>query len=87
MENLIIVFDSIGEATLSVVDNESYKILYEIWEKQKAGSNGYDEMIEKFDEKFNELDNIKSFKQTYLRWNSDDTFDEPITFKRILQLM
>ena len=87
MDNLLIMFDSIGEATLSVIDDESFDILAEIYENQTEGHNGYDEMLEKFHHQFNELDKVKKFRQKYLQWNSDDTFEESITFKRILQLM
>jgi hypothetical protein len=87
MDNLIIAFDTIGEASLNIVDDESYDRLYEIYKNQGAGHDGYDKMIEEFWGVFTELDNEKNFQHIGLQWNSDDNLEKPITFKRILQLL
>jgi hypothetical protein len=80
LENLIIAFDSIGEATLYVVDDKTYDILFELYENQKD----YSEMMEEFWKVINELDYVKT---TFLQWNSHHHFTTPITFKRILQVL
>ena len=85
MDNLIISFGTIGEAGLHIVDDDTYDTLYEIYKNQKPG--GYDDMMEEFWKVFHEIDEKKNFQFKVLQWNSDDTFEKPITFKRILQLL
>ena len=89
MDNLLIAFESIGEGSLYVVDDETYDILFAIYENQEVGADGYSKMMEKF---WTELRRIeaergKEFPYRCLQWNSDDEFDEPITFKRVLQVL
>lgn len=88
MKNLIIAFDSIGEANLYVVDNKTYDLLFELYENQKAGPNGYSEMMEEFWTVLNKRE-IKggSVKSIYLQWNSHNHIKTPITFRRILQVL
>ena len=88
MRNLIIAFDSIGEATLYVVDNKTYDLLFELYKNQKAGPNGYSEMAEEFWKVLNERETKGGrVKSIYLQWNSHNHLKTPITFKRILQLL
>ena len=84
MKNLIIAFDSIGEASLYVVDNKTYDLLFELYKNQKPGANGYSEMMEEFWKVLNERERVKSI---YLQWNSHNHLKTPITFKRILQVL
>jgi len=88
MKNLIIAFDSIGEASLYVVDNKTYDLLYKLYENQKEGSNGYSEMMEEFWKVLNQRQekggNVTSI---YLQWNSHNHLKKPITFRRILQVL
>ena len=88
MKNLIIAFDSIGEANLYVVDNKTYDLLFELYKNQKQGSNGYSEMMEEFWKVLHERD-IKGgrVKSIYLQWNSHNHLKTPITFRRILQVL
>jgi len=88
MKNLIIAFDSIGEASLYVVDNKTYDLLFELYKNQKPGANGYSEMMEKFWKLLNEREAKGGrVKSIYLQWNSHDHLKTPITFKRILQVL
>lgn len=87
MDNIIFTFDEIGEAGMDIVDDESYDILFKLYESQQPGHQGYDEMIEEFWGVFAELNEKKNFKHILLQWNSHDHLEEPITFKRILQVM
>jgi len=87
MDNLIILFGTIGEASMTVVDDETYDLLFELYENQSEGYNGYSEMYEKFSKILNEMDNKKNFQHLVLQWNSHDDLENPITFKRILQVL
>jgi len=87
MDNLIIDFDGIGEASLHVVDDETYDILFNLYENQKAGHDGYDEMIEEFWRIYNKADEKKNFQRLVLQWNSHDHLEKPIKFKRMLQVL
>ncbi len=89
MENLIIAFDGIGEASLYIVDDKTYDTLYAIYENQESGGNGYSKMMGDFWRKFEKIENIngKDFQRLTLQWNSDDHLESPVTFKRILQLL
>ena len=88
MDNLIIAFESIGEAILYVVDDKTYDALFELYENQKPGSNGYSEMMEEF---WNVMDLAEeqggNSDRFSLQWNSHDHLDDPITFNRILQVL
>ncbi len=89
MDNLIIAFDGIGEASLTIVDDNTYDILYAIYENQESGANGYSEMMEKFWAELEKIEKVfkTDFQRLVLQWNSDDTLKSPVTFKRILQLL
>jgi len=89
MNDLIIAFDSIGEAALYVVDEKTYDLLFEIYKNQTAGSNGYSDMMEKFWKVLvdRETERGGSFDHILLQWNSHDHLKETITFKRILQVL
>ncbi len=89
MENLIITFDGIGEAGLTIVDDKTYDILYAIYENQESGGNGYSKMMEKLWKELEKIEKIngKDFQRLVLQWNSDDQLEAPVTFKRILQLL
>lgn len=89
MDNLIISFSSIGEAGLTIVDDKTYDLLYELYENQEAGSNGYSEMMEKFWKTLEECEEKSEdkFQHICLQWNSHDNLKEPVTFKRILQVL
>ncbi len=86
MKNLIIAFESIGEASLYVVSDKTYDLLFELYKNQKQGPNGYSEMMEEFWKVLNELKG-GSVKSIYLQWNSHNHLETPITFKRILQVL
>jgi len=83
MKNLIIIFDTIGEASLYYVNNKTYDIIFKLYENQKAGANGYSDMMEEVG-KILEDKNITS---TFLQWNSHNHLKKPVTFRRILQLL
>jgi len=89
MKNLIIAFDSIGEASLYVVDNKTYDLLFKLYENQKAGSNGYSEMMEEFWKVLTEREKQgNSYVKTIsLQWNSHEHLKRPITFRRILPVL
>jgi len=89
VKNLIIAFDSIGKASLYVVDNKTYDLLYKLYENQEAGSNGYSKMMEEFWTVLNEREKKGNsyVKSIYLQWNSHDHLKKPITFRRILQVL
>ena len=89
MKNLIIAFDSLGEASLYVVDNKTYDLLYKLYENQKEGPNGYSEMMEEFWKVLNERQKKGNsyVKSIYLQWNSHNHLKKPITFRRILQVL
>ena len=89
MDNLIITFDGIGEAGLSIVDDKTYDILYAIYDNQGPGPNGYSEMMEKFWQEFEKIEKVngKDFQRLILQWNSHTHLERPVTFKRILQLL
>jgi len=89
MENLIILFDGIGEASLYIVDDKTYDILYAIYDSQESDGSGYSKMMDKFRKEFENIEKIngEEFKPLGLQWNSDDILESPVTFKRILQLL
>jgi len=88
MKNLIIAFDSIGEASLYVVENKTYDLLYKLYENQKEGPNGYSEMMEEFWKVLSERqEKGASVTSIYLQWNSHNHLKKPITFRRILQVL
>jgi len=83
-DNLIIAFEGIGEANMYVVNDETFDLLFDLYENQEAGPQGYSNMMEKFWDILNEP-NFKS--SVYLQWNSFDDLPEPVTFNRILQVL
>jgi hypothetical protein len=89
MENLIIAFDGIGEASLYIVDDKTYDILFAIYESQEATGDGYSKMMGDFWRRFEKIENSNGidFQRLTLQWNSDDILESPVTFKRILQLL
>jgi hypothetical protein len=88
MDNLIIAFESIGEATLYVVNDETYDKLFELYENQKPGSHGYSEMMDKFWDVMNLAEEQGgSLDRFTLQWNTHDHFETPIIFNRILQVL
>ena len=89
MKNLIIAFDSLGEASLYVVENKTYDLLYKLYENQKEGPNGYSEMMEEFWKVLNERQEKGNsyVKSIYLQWNTHNHLKKPITFRRILQVL
>ena len=87
MKNLIIAFDTIGEATLYYVDNKTYDLLFDLYENQKAGPNGYSEMMEEFWKILESMQEKGRVTSTYLQWNSHNHLKKPVTFRRILQVL
>jgi hemerythrin superfamily protein len=89
MKNLIIAFESIGEASMYIVDNKTYDTLFSLYEAQKRGPNGYSEMMEEFQKILNEKEDKGSsyVKSVYLQWNSHNHLKKPVTFRRILQVL
>lgn len=84
MDNLIIAFESIGEGSMYVVDDQTFDILYDLYENQSAGSKGYSEMMDKFWDVLNKRGPKQSI---YMQWNSYDDLPTPVTFTRILQVL
>ena len=89
MRNLIIIFGSIGEASLYHVDDKTYNLIFELYKNQGIGLDAYSNMMGKIykilEEKERKENN--SVESIFLQWNSHNCFREPITFKRILQLL
>jgi len=85
MDNLFIDLNEIGGASMYIIDDESYDILFDIYDNQKP--DGYHDMMEEIWKKFDELYVKNHFQYIGLQYNSHDHLDEPITFKRILQVM
>jgi len=87
MKNLIICFDTIGEASLYFVDNKTYDIIFKLYEEQGSGPNGYSEMMEEVGKVLEEKEKKGHATSTYLQWNSHNHLKKPVTFRRILQLL
>ena len=85
MDNIILEFEYVGQGTMFFVDDDSYDELFKIYDNQQPG--GYEIMYERFNKKLDQLNQAKNFKTLHLQYNSHDHMDEPITFKRILQVL
>ena len=84
MDNLIIAFETIGEADMYIVDDDTFDILFELYENQGPGSDGYSKMMEKFWDVLNE----RGYKKRVsLQWNSHDDLSRTVTFNRILSVL
>ena len=87
MKNLIIIFDTIGEASLYFLGNKTYDIIFKLYEEQNPGSNGYSEMMEEVGKILEEGNKKGRVTSTFLQWNSHNHLKKPVTFRRILQLL
>lgn len=87
MKNLIICFDTIGEATLYFVNNKVYDIIFKLYEQQAPGNDGYSNMMEEVGKILEEEENKGHATHTFLQWNSHNVLKKPVTFRRILQLL
>jgi hypothetical protein len=84
-KDLIINYEVMGEGSLFMVDEDVYDKIFEIYENQHP--DGYEEAMDQIMNLIINFEDKGKVERICLQYNSHDDLQEPVTFKRILQLM